>query len=442
MTGTGGANGFNIGQRGNLNSTDLDILVWHPQVEDVTGQSNTNPSEYVSVGVLSAPYHGANVDGVKYFSQQNGNTVASNVVTEAVGAAIDSSTLLGYLAEGARTNLCLQSEVLDNASWTKTRSTITANAVASPDGNTTADKIVEDATAGASHQISQDITATADANYAISMFFKAGERSWVRLLASNGANSFGRYFNIGTGALGTATVAGTGANVTSSIVAYANGWYKCTIVGSVGSAVTTITLSVQMANADNGASYNGDGASGLYAWGAQFENNVSFASSYIPTTTVAVTRNADVLTYPSANNVSDSAGTSYGELSTLWATCPDAVAIGLAASFTGAQYLFSARPSTQIGVNDGTGFVTKTGLTDMNTAARKRATSWGALGMSATGDGVSVANTTFDGSMNSMAIGIGVRGDGSTSHNWFGTIRNVRLYLIQVTDGFLQAMTA
>lgn len=75
-------------------SDSADISVWHPQVETTTtGQSNQNPSEYVSIGTLSAPYHGANVDGVKYFSTMNGNTVSSSyVVTEATGPAINSST--------------------------------------------------------------------------------------------------------------------------------------------------------------------------------------------------------------------------------------------------------------------------------------------------------------------------------------------------------------
>ena len=45
------------------------------QFENVTGASNQNPSEYVSVGVLSAPYHGAGADGIKYFATENGNTV-------------------------------------------------------------------------------------------------------------------------------------------------------------------------------------------------------------------------------------------------------------------------------------------------------------------------------------------------------------------------------
>lgn len=51
------------------------VDVWHPQIEDIRGQAITAPSEYVSKGVLSSPYHGAGVDGVKYFTTANGNTV-------------------------------------------------------------------------------------------------------------------------------------------------------------------------------------------------------------------------------------------------------------------------------------------------------------------------------------------------------------------------------
>lgn len=38
------------------------------QIENVTGQSIQTAAEYVSTNVLNAfPYHGAGVDGVKYF---------------------------------------------------------------------------------------------------------------------------------------------------------------------------------------------------------------------------------------------------------------------------------------------------------------------------------------------------------------------------------------
>ncbi|TXH51575.1 MAG: hypothetical protein E6Q97_18140, partial [Desulfurellales bacterium] len=87
-----------VASRNGISDKVIDVLVWHPQQEDITGRTDqTTPSEYVSVGVLSAPYHGAGVDGVKYFD------------TDLSGNPIAASTLKGYLAEPAATNLCLQS---------------------------------------------------------------------------------------------------------------------------------------------------------------------------------------------------------------------------------------------------------------------------------------------------------------------------------------------
>ena len=86
---------FDITQKadGSTGATSaLNLYVFGAMAEDITGQTNQNPSEYVSVGVLSAPYHGLGIDGIKSFGTLNGNTVASNVVTEATGAAINSST--------------------------------------------------------------------------------------------------------------------------------------------------------------------------------------------------------------------------------------------------------------------------------------------------------------------------------------------------------------
>jgi hypothetical protein len=83
---------------------------WHPQLEDVTGESDqTTPREYVSVGVLSAPYHGANVDGVKYFPY------------DLSGNPIPTSTLGGMTSWPAATQLiAATADIRDmtTASWT------------------------------------------------------------------------------------------------------------------------------------------------------------------------------------------------------------------------------------------------------------------------------------------------------------------------------------
>lgn len=89
------------------------VGVLRAQLENVTGQADTTASEYVSVGVISAPFHGAGVDGVKYFN------------TNKNGSAIAASSLLGYHAEGARTNNLLYARnlsfgLIQGLNWVRT----------------------------------------------------------------------------------------------------------------------------------------------------------------------------------------------------------------------------------------------------------------------------------------------------------------------------------
>ena len=72
----------------------LSIQLWGVQIYRL---SHVNPTlasstEYVSNGVLSAPFHGAAANGVKFFPN------------DASGNRISDSTMKGVLIEGARTN--------------------------------------------------------------------------------------------------------------------------------------------------------------------------------------------------------------------------------------------------------------------------------------------------------------------------------------------------
>lgn len=73
---------------------------------------------------LKEASHGANVDGVKYFDTENGNTVASGVVTELTGSDIPDATLKGFLIEPARTNLFLNSTAPATQSITVVNSSV------------------------------------------------------------------------------------------------------------------------------------------------------------------------------------------------------------------------------------------------------------------------------------------------------------------------------
>lgn len=200
----------------------------------------------------------------------------------------------GYLGEGSRTNLLLRSEALDNASWTKTSSSISADAVAAPDGATTADTIT---VSGASGNANQAITITAGNGITASAFFKQKTSAYGRLRISDGTNSVAAWFNIATGTVGTASVGGsTCAYSTHGIEDVGGGWYRCYVTVTTATN-TAYTVYVSCAAADNTEPAAADD---VYAWGLQAESPGTTASmtAYIPTTSATVTRSADMLAVP------------------------------------------------------------------------------------------------------------------------------------------------
>jgi len=401
-------------------------------------------------GSVSLVASGAGASQAATFTRATTATTVDSsglIVSVASGVArsyYDPTTLeyRGYLAEGARTNLLLRSEEFDNASWTKTDTTITANSIVAPDGATTADLMTEGSAGTA--RVDQAATITANATVTVSRFIKRGDTDWVRLEVFEtavGGNRIDGWFNLATGSVGSATNTGTATGASVSIKAYSNGFYRCILSGAVNNGATAVTF--MSASATANASTSRVASSTRYEWGAQFENSASFASSYIPTTTAAVTRNADALTYD-ASNWNATAGTCYAEASCQWTASPLGIIIGSAASSTiyplGVQF---AAAATTVQTRDGTNNIVKSGLSSMATGVRKRAASWGAAGLLAGGDGLAMATGSYDGNNNAGtgAIGIGCD-DASAVRNWFGTIRNVRIYSTQFTDAQLQAITA
>lgn len=254
-------------------------------------------------------------DNKSYFRGTSGLLVPS--LTNTPRIEYDSvGNILGLLVEVARTNLVIQSQALDNttSAWTApTRASISADATTAPDGTATADKIVEDSTASSTHLIRQQFTKAASAlTYSLSFWIKAAGRPAFEVRVSNNAISkhFRAVFDLSTGTV-NASSATTWTLVSASITPYANGWYRCTLIGTTDTD-TELNIYGWVEAVAGTLSYSGDGTSGLYAWGFQLEQ-ASFPSSYIPTTTASVARAGDTITRTIGSEISQSTGTMFAE---------------------------------------------------------------------------------------------------------------------------------
>ena len=196
----------------------------------------------------------------------------------------------GLLIEEARTNLFTYSSDYTN-DWTLTKLT-SFGTTTSPDNTNTGYKLVPN-TDSATHSVSQTIALTSGTTYTFSVYAKAAEKTNLQLRIST-TNDIQITFNVDTGEI-KSTVAGTG-----TITDVGNGWYRCTATATCTSTAS-LALRIYVAEGDNTTlTYAGNDVDGLYIWGAQLEVG-AFPTSYIPTTTAALTRNADVATMTGTN---------------------------------------------------------------------------------------------------------------------------------------------
>lgn len=194
------------------------------------------------------------------------------------------------LSTSARTNLLYYSERID--SWSKELVTVTVNAVAAPNGTTTADKLVE-TTGNGQHYVYKGVSVGSGKYLALSIHAKAGERTVIRL----GTSGWVAMFSTPTHAYGHFDLT-SGAilleyGCTARIKPVGGGWYRCTLISLVP-AITSGTVSICPSIVINGTTYTyiGDGSSGLYVWGGQsevFNSAPADPTPYIPTNSAPVT---------------------------------------------------------------------------------------------------------------------------------------------------------
>ena len=240
---------------------------------------SSDPSLYMDYTVGSSGVPGVQ-PGYYLVDDVSGNltqTTFSSLITFSRASNATRYSPTGQL-EYAPHNLLLQSQTFDNASWTKTSSSITANAATAPDGTLTGDKLIGNS--GLNGSVSQIISFTSGTSYAVSFFAQKAEFDIVQLRVGSSAfaGTTGNRtvdFNLTTG-----SVSSVGSSISSaSITAVGNGWYRCVSI-VIPTSTASDSVFIRISN-------TGDGTSGLYIWGAQLAVG-PYPLDYTPTTTAVV----------------------------------------------------------------------------------------------------------------------------------------------------------
>ena len=232
----------------------------------------------------------------------------------------------GVLVEPQSVNEAKASEDLDNATyWTATNTTIAGDTETDPKGGTNSFLLSETVDNGA-HFI---LTALAHRpsigsgeTWTSSIFVKKGDGAnapdIIQLAHQPTTFAAGNYANfdisVGGGTSGTVTASSGG---TGRIRYYGNGWYRISFTAtstSAGNAIVYIVFTNDNPTATRAPSYAGQTDANVFVWGAQLEAS-KIATSYIPTTTEAVTRLKDDIYLSSASSlIGQTEGTLYVEV--------------------------------------------------------------------------------------------------------------------------------
>ena len=201
----------------------------------------------------------------------------------------------GLLMEVTRTNQMIYSsdittDVSQNTGYSVSNGTVTGDQTTAPDGTTTADQFACD-TSNNLHRVSIYFTSGQISNstaYTFSVFVKANgyDKLHIRYGGYN-ADNHGLGYDLSDGTTFAGKFDGTSslsAVTSSSMIAYPNGWYRCTFTFTTASDAASGSAGIfyYVSNSESTTNFAGDGSSGMYFWGAQMEVG-NFPTSYIPT---------------------------------------------------------------------------------------------------------------------------------------------------------------
>jgi hypothetical protein len=241
----------------------IDAGLWWRLYMTWTGEALNTISLAPAIAPIPGTGGSATVTGSAVFASPQvelGTTPSAYQATNASGIAIDHpANDAGLVLEGLATNLCLQSQDINNATWSKNNLTSITTTNVAPDGTSTA---FQAESSGANSNVNELVSGLSGAStYTFSV--------WIR--KTTGTDTVNIYMIDGGSQSMTACTVGTN-------------WSRFSV---------TRTMVGTSAYLQIGGDSTWSTGEVLQIWGAQLELGTA-ATSYIPTTTASARREADI----------------------------------------------------------------------------------------------------------------------------------------------------
>ena len=210
----------------------------------------------------------------------------------------------GIFIGSAVTNAIKQSQVW-GTTWSNSGATITANSTVAPDGTTTGDTITTSGGTNTNVGFTQFVTVSTAAAYSFSSFFFGSAIGGVEFAELfNNVSSYNSYPSVvGSTHLPYWYPGASGVSLNAYVTEYSQGFQRLSVkLITPGSVTSDQRVSLMNMMAQTGT-FPGDFPTGanIVMWGAMMSAS-AFTPLYFPTTTAAVTQNADVLSITTAGN--------------------------------------------------------------------------------------------------------------------------------------------
>ena len=287
---TGFASNFNVGE---TSSADW-IYVSAIAIATATTTFMRLYTDGVNLGVIDnisiqeIPDHGSNVDGVKCFLSENGNTVTDNVITHNSGRVLDFTR--------NATNVCLWNRDFNNAVWVDVGTPTTTQDNTGVDGILNTAWTLTDNSGVAAEAVMQTITIPDDSStYSSHIYIKQEDDITsfpeIQLDLINGVRqAVGTQVNKSTGAIVNRLVIGTVSSAVNSITINGSQWWKLTqTVQNNSSGNTSLLLTIYQAVSTVFGTVEVGATGSLIVDAPQIELNQSTTEGIIFTTDKQVT---------------------------------------------------------------------------------------------------------------------------------------------------------